>query len=258
MFKLKLFTALAVMFFLANSVSILAQEEMKDQLFWVREETAKISMLDTYEKTAKEWVDLMHEGELDLPVVRASQRNDAHYYYLIPLSDYAEIDKFGDIFGSAINKIGKEKWDKYNAEAESSMDTHKDFIVKWSAKYSYAPKEPRLKPGETGFIHWFFFDYKLEKRQEVLDILAEWKALYEKNNIPDGWDIWLPEVGLANNSIALTEYGTDAASFYAAMKENSDKMKEEEHALWEKFSANVISFSEVFGKPRPDLTYTKK
>jgi len=258
MFKLKFFTALAVMFFLANSVSILAQEEMKDQLYWVREETAKISKLATYEKTAKEWVDLMHEGELDLPVVRASQRNDAHYYYLIPLSNYAEIDKFEGIFGSAINKIGKEKWDKYNAETESSIETHKDLIVKWSAKYSYVPKEPRTKLGEAGFIHWVFFHYKLEKRQEVLDILAEWKALYEKNNIPDGWSVWLMEVGLDNNMIALTEDAVDAVSYYAAMKENSEKLKEEEAKLWEKFSVNVLDIQEVYGKPRPDLTYIKK
>ena len=67
---------------------------------------------------------------------------------------------------------------------ESSMVTHKDFIAKWSAKYSYVAKEPRIKPEEAGFIHWIFFTYSLENRQEVLDILAEWKGLYEKNNIP--------------------------------------------------------------------------
>jgi len=92
----------------------------------------------------------------------------------------------------------------------------------------------------------------------VLDVLAEWKALYEKNNIPDGWDVWLVEVGLDNNMMALTEGAKDAASFYAAMKENSDKLKEEEQKLWAKFSVNVLSIDEKFGKPRPDLTYMKK
>ena len=236
----------------------LAQDEPKDQLYWIREEVAKINMLQQYEETSKQWVDLMTQGGLDLPYVRASQRNDAHYYYLIPLSNYAEIDKFSSIFGSAINKIGKEKWEEFIKANEGSMETHRDFIAKWSAKYSYVPKEPRTKQGEVGFIHWIFFKYKLEKRQEVLDVLAEWKALYEKNNIPDGWDIWLVEVGLDNNMMALTEGAKDAASFYAAMKENSDKLKEEEQKLWAKFSVNVLSIDEKFGKPRPDLTYMKK
>ena len=104
MFKLKSLPVLFIGLYLCTSGIMLAQEEMKDQLFWVREEVAKIDMWGQYEKTAKEWVDLMTEGGLDLPVVRASQRNDGHYYYLIPLSNYSEIDKYPEIFGSAIDK----------------------------------------------------------------------------------------------------------------------------------------------------------
>ena len=76
--------------------------------------------------------------------------------------------------------------------------------------------------------------------------------------MPDGWSIWLVEVGLDNNMIALTEDAVDAASFYSAMKENSDKLKEEEGKLRAKLSANVLDIQEVYGKSRPDLTYTKK
>ena len=258
MFKLKSLPVLFIGLYLCTSGIMLAQEEMKDQLFWVREEVAKIDMWGQYEKTAKEWVDLMTEGGLDLPVVRASQRNDGHYYYLIPLSNYSEIDKYPEIFGSAIDKIGKEKWGKYMMEANSSMVTHKDFIVKWSAKYSYVPKESRTKLDEAGFIHWMFFHYKLEKRQEVMDIMADWKALYEKNNIPDGWSIWFVELGLDNNMIALSEVAKDAGSYYAAMKENSEKLKEEEAKLWQRMSVNVLDIKDIYGKPRPDLTYIKK
>ncbi|MEJ2494332.1 MAG: hypothetical protein P8Y79_08390 [Ignavibacteriaceae bacterium] len=258
MFKLKSFPILFIGLYLFTSGVMLAQEETKDQLFWVREEVAKIDKWGQYEKTSKEWVDLMTEGGLDLPVVRASQRNDGHYYYLIPLSNYAEIDKFPEIFGSAIDKIGKEKWGKYMEEANSSMESHKDFIAKWSAKYSYVPKAPRTKPEEAGFIHWLFFHYKLEKKQDVLDVLADWKALYEKNNIPDGWGIWLVELGLDNNMIALSEVAKDAGSYYAAMKENSEKLKEEEAKLWQRMSVNILDIKEVYGKPRPDLTYIKK
>ena len=34
--------------------------------------------------------------------------------------------------------------------------------------------------------------------------------------------------------------------------------KEEEAKLWAKLSVNVLSIEEYYGKPRPDLTYTKK
>jgi hypothetical protein len=258
MLKLKFFPALLLGIIISASTISFAQKEMKDQLYWVREEVAKVDKWLQYEEISKEWVDLMTEGGLDLPYVRASQRDDGHYYYLIPLSNYAEIDNFPQIFGSAIDKIGKEKWGEFMKRSDESMVTHKDFIAKWSAKYSYMPKEPRIKPSEAGFIHWIFFTYKLEKRKEVLDIIAEWKALYEKNNIPDGWSIWLIELGEANNMIALTETAKDGASFYTNMKENSEKIKEEEQKLWARLSANVLTFEQEFGRPRPDLSYFKK
>ena len=258
MLKIKIFLVLLFGFSICGSDVILAQQEPEDQLYWIREEVAKVDMWEQYEETSKQWVEMMIGAELDFPYIRASQRDDGHYYYLIPLSSYADIDKFPEKFGSAIEKIGKEKWGEFIEKNESSMVTHKDFIVKWSGKYSYVPKEPRVKQQDAEFIHWVFFTYKLGKRKEVLDVLGEWKALYEKNNIPDGWSTWTIEVGEKNNMIAITEFAKDAQSFYAAMQENSEKMKAEEEKLWAKFSANVISIEQKFGKPRPDLGFVKK
>ena len=58
--------------------------------------------------------------------------------------------------------------------------------------------------------------------------------------------------------IALSEVAKDAGSYYAAMKENSEKLKEEEAKLWQRMSVNILDIKEVYGKPRPDLTYIKK
>ena len=241
MFKTKFFLVLLFGLSICGSGIILAQQGTEDQLYWVREEVARVDMWQQYEETSKQWVEMMTGAGLDFPYIRASQRDDGHYYYLIPLSNYADIDKFPEIFGSAIDKIGKEKWDDFMIENEASIETHKDFIVRWSAKHSYVPKEPRVKIEDAEFIHWVFFTFKLEKRKEVLNILAEWKELYEKNNM-----------------FAISEIAKDGAGFYAAMKENSEKLKDEEEKLWAKFSANVISIEQKFGKPRPDLGFVKK
>jgi len=258
MLKPKLLFILLVGLLAWGSSFVFAQEEMKDQLYWVREEVVKVEKWQQYEETSKQWIEMMTGAGLDFPYMRASQRDDGHYYYLLPLSSYSDIDQFPEKFGSAIENIGKEKWGEFMIQNEASMDYHKDFIAKWSAKHSYVPKEPRIKPEEAGFIHWIFFTFKLEKRQEVLDVIAEWKALYEKHNIPDGWSTWIIEIGEQNNMMAFTEVAKDAASFYSAMEENSAKLKEEEQKLWAKLSANVLSMEQHYGKPRPDLSYFKK
>lgn len=233
-------------------------QEMKDQLYWVREEVVKVDMWEKYESTSKEWVKMMTEAGLDYPFMRASQRDDGHYYYLFPLDNYAAIDKMQGIFGTAIEKIGKDKWAKFMVENESSMVTHKDFIAKWSAEYSYVPKEPRLKPEEANFIHWMFFHYKLENRKEIMDIMKEWKKLYQDKNISNGYSIWLIELGLDNNMIALTENFKDGADFYTAQKEDNALMEAEAGVLWGKMSKFITSIENVYGNPRPDLGFVKK
>lgn len=233
-------------------------QDMKDQLFMIREEVAKVDMWDKYESTSKEWVKLMTEAGLDLPYMWASQRDDGHYYYLTPLDNYAAIDKLPSIYGAAIDKIGKDKWAKFLVENEGSMVTHKDFIATRSAKYSYMPKEPRLKDEEATFIHWMFFHYKLENRKEVLDIMKEWKNLYEDKNIKNGYTIWLIELGLDNNMIALTENFKDGADFYAAQKEDNALMEAEASALWNKMAPFITSIENKYGNQRPDLGFVKK
>ena len=249
------FSLLVVGLMLLISAFAQAQQEMKDQLYWVREEVAKVDMWDQYEKTSKEWVELMTGAGLDVPYMWASQRDDAHYYYLFPLDNYAAIDELQGIFGAAIEKIGKEKWAEFLKRNEGSIETHRDFIVTRSAKYSYWPAEPRLKPDETKFIHWMFFHYKFENRKEVMNIMTEWKELYQGKNIKNGYTVWLMELGRDNNMIVLTESYKDGADYYTSMEADNATMEAEAKALWAKMSPYITSVENKYGNQRPDLGF---
>jgi len=253
----KLFFTFAGVLFVCAQLSF-AQEAPKDQLYTIREEVVKVDQWDKYESTSKQWAELMTQGGLDIPYVRASQRDDGHYYYVSPVSNYAAVDNFPKVFGSAIDKIGKEKWADFMIEFESTISTHRDFIVKWSGEYSYIPKEPRLKQGEAKFVHWMFFHFKLEKRKELLELMKEWKKLYTDKNISDGYEIWMVEFGLDNDSMVLTEYYKDGADFYNRDKEITAMIKDQAEALWAKMSLLLTNIEHKYGKFRPDLDYVKK
>ena len=92
----------------------------------------------------------------------------------------------------------------------------------------------------------------------MLEVLKEWKKLYEDKKINSGYSIWLVELGLDNNMMVLTEYAKDGADFYTTMKENSALVKTEEDALWAKMAPLLMSVEKKFGNLRPDLSYTKK
>lgn len=233
-------------------------QEMKDQMFLIHEEVARVDMWDKYESTSKEWVEMMTGAGLDLPYIQASQRDDGHYYYIIPIANYAEIDKMQGIFNSAVEKIGKDKFGEFMVENNSTIESSKDFVATRSAKYSYMPSNPRTKQEDVKFIHWMFFKYKMENRKEIMDILSEWKKLYEDKNIKSGYSVWLIELGMDNNMIALTEGYKDGADFYTTTKEDNALMEKEASALWAKMAPFITSVENKYGSARPDLGYVKK
>ncbi len=83
---------------------ILSQEQPKDQLFYIHEEVAKISKIDQYNSTSKEFSQMMMDSKLDVPFIRASQTDDLTFYYLVPLNNYGDIDKMSAAFNDMISK----------------------------------------------------------------------------------------------------------------------------------------------------------
>ncbi|MFH1194785.1 MAG: hypothetical protein V1720_03675 [bacterium] len=254
----KLFMFLLLGILVPFSISSNAQEKPKDQLYLVFEETAKVSYYEQYERTSKQWVELMTQAGLDISAVHASQRDDFHYYYLIPIEKYADLDLTYEAFKTAYGKIDKTKADVFQKENQESIETYRQFVIKWSAEFSYVPKESRLKDNEANFLHWLFFTYKLDKQKEVFDILREWKALYEKHNINHEYNIWTMEIGQDANLIALTESAKDGADYFGMMNETWTTLQAEEQVLWAKLSALMLETEQKFGYPRPDLSYIKK
>ena len=245
----------AVSIFISNTV--LAQEKAKDQLWLVHEETAKIDMISQYVKTSKDWSAIMHEG--DLPITfYAYQRNDLHYYYVTPLTSYAAIDSMSGKFQNAIKKAGEEKFSALMNDNNASIESTRDFIIRYSVHLSYMPKTPRITIDKAGFVHWTFIHYKLDKREEVMNILKEWKSLYEKNNFPDAYHIYLMGIGGDNNEIIIFDYAKNASDYYKNDTDKSKEMKKEEGKLFSEISQYLISMKDFSGRPRPDLDYIAK
>ena len=107
-YKSVLFSMILVLF---NSV-ILPQEQQKDQLFYIHEEVAKIDRIDQYNSANKEFTQMMKDTRLDVSSILASETDDLHFYYLVPLKNYADIDKLSEAFNKMMASSDKEKMDK--------------------------------------------------------------------------------------------------------------------------------------------------
>ena len=240
--------------FISLSNSAFAQDAPKDQLWIVHEEVAKLDMIPQYEKTSKEWSALMHEGGLDLTFY-ALQRNDLHYYYVGKIANYADIDLMNGKFQKAMANADKEKFSAMMEANNSSIKTTKEFVIRRSADASYDPETPRLKEGEARFVHWTFVHYKLEDSEKVMEVLKEWKALYEKNNYPDGYGIFFMGLGGDSNEFVVYEEAKSSVEFYRNNADKTKEMKTAEKELYGKLSPYLVSMKEYSGWIRPDLSY---
>jgi hypothetical protein len=90
-----------------------------------------------------------------------------------------------------------------------------------------------------------------------MDIMAEWKKLYQEKNIKNGYTIWLIEVGEDNNMIALTENFKNGADYFTSQKEDNALMEAEASALWAKMASFITSIENKYGEQRPDLGFVK-
>lgn len=240
--------------FISFGNTALAQDAPKDQFWVVHEEIARVDMLQQYEKSAKEWNALMHEGGLDLTFF-AFLRNDMHYYYVGKITNYADLDSINWKFHNAIEKIDKKKFASMMEADNASIKTIKEYVIRRSADLSYDPKTPRLKEGEAHFAHWNFIHYKLQDRDKVMGVLKEWKALYEKNNYPDGYGVFLIEFGGDLNELVVYDVAKSAEEYYKNEAAKPKEMKKKEQELFGKIIPYLVKVKEYTGWLRPDLSY---
>ena len=243
--------------FLSSTLLVKAQDESKDQLCWIHEEKAKVNMLDKYESTSKDIIKMFKEGDLGIDIY-GSQRDDNWFYYLIPISKYSDIDSIYKDFGSAREKAGADKWTSKMVENASTVEMSKDMLVTRSGKYSYTPKNPRIKQNEVNFIHWDYFTVLPEKRKEFFDIAEQFKELYEKNDIGMGYGVWFPQFGFDNDLVVVTQGAKDDVDYYQASNAINEKLGKDGEMLWNKLLSTLKDFTHFNGRPRHDLSLMKK
>ncbi len=249
---------LFICLFLSASKINFAQDQPKDQLFYIHEEVAKIDEIDQYNKSGKEFTQMMKDAKLDVPFIRTSQTDDLHFYYLVPLNNYADIDKLSSAFNDMMAKTDKDKMVKNMTEGAEATEYSREMVFKRSNELSYSPVMTNdLDMSKEVFVHWDYYTYKPEDRQQVMDLGAKIKKLNVDKKIETGYTVWLADMGERNNLIVVTTLAKDAVSFYQQMKKDNATLGKDMEDLWNKMLPMLEHFEHKNGHTRPDLSYLK-
>jgi hypothetical protein len=241
------------------SLRAFSQEMPKDKLFYVHEEVARLDKIDQYNKSGKDFSAMMKSMKLDVPYIRASETDDFHFFYMVPLNNYADIDKLSDAFNNMFSSAEKNKVDELMKESDESVEYTKEMVFRRSESLSYAPADAKMPDmSKEAFLHFDYYTYKPENRKEVMDIGAKIKKLYEDKKIEYPYSVWLSDMGVNSNLIIVTTLANDAASYYQEMDKESKMLGKEMDDLWNQMKPMLTHYEQQNGKTRPDLSYMKE
>ena len=236
---------------------ILPQEMSKDKLYFMHEEAARIDKIDEYNQSAKDFTKMFADMKLDVPAIYASETDDFHFFYLVPINNYADVDKLNSAFNDVFSKADKDKTAKTMKEGDESTVYIRDFVLKRSDELSYKSEKQKLDMSKEIFLHEDFFTYKPEYRKQIMQLGADYKKLNQDKGVEDSYDVWMPDLGEKNNLIVVITMAKDATSYYQQQDKDNTLLGKEGDALWNKMLTMLENFNHLNAHTRPDLSYMK-
>jgi hypothetical protein len=221
MYRRLIFLLTGVLLFLLSAL-IIAQDEPKDVLYLVHKDEIKANMVQQYEKAVNDLYEQLKTHNFGMQIQFASSTDENEYFYLTPMESYADLDKSEAIWDELYEKAGEETMSAIDEEFEGCYEHHNNYVIKWSADLSYTPANPRLKPEETNFIHWDYYQIEEGKEQQAMEFAKKYKELWAKNNVGDGYNVWMADIGHNLGMMVITQSAKNVADYY----EQGEKMME--------------------------------
>jgi len=235
------------------ATTTLAQvEEQKATLFLFWDVLVNPSKVVEFEAATKEEVTLYSKHKFPYPWSSAST-DDFHYYFLIPVDKFADIDNIYKALDETQKKMGAE----YQALMKRFSGTYEYIhMYMWYLNHelSYTPENPRLKVEEVKTIYYTYLYFKPGMEKEAEEIAKKWKALYKSKNISDLYYLYVGDIGTDMPVYCVVGGGKSSADFFSQAEKNDKLLGEEAMALWEKTLKLCRKIEQKTGRPRPDLS----
>lgn len=254
--KFSIFLMVSLVVSLCTLTTIAQSEEQKTQLVIVWDVVVHPSKFMEYEATMKEFVALYAKHECPYPWL-AYRTSDFHYYFVMPVENFAALDDVFSYFGKVAEKAGKE----YEAlekgfAATFESETIGTFYLRYDL--SYIPEEPRVTDEEMNFTWWDFYYILPGMEKEAEEICHEWQALFKNNGISDGWSIYVGVMWSDLPVLVVAGGAKSEADYYTQNEKNFQKFGEKLQPLMKKTMDGTRRFEKKTGTILRELSYTPK
>jgi hypothetical protein len=256
----KKFALLFVSFLMVASFTnlSLAQKELpKTQLFLMHEDDVLPYMSDKYESALKDFVKMFSDAKVER-TYNVIQTDLFKYTAVIPVTDFDGLAKYFGMSPEIVEKIGQDKFDAQMKKFDDCYDTHRNYLMTLRNDLSYKP-EYGLNPDDgLNFRHLDYFYVVPGKEDEFVELIKEYKKLYESKKIEEGFRVYVGSVGTSMGMYLFVQPAKSRVD-YATLSDKQDKiLGNDGEKLWNKAIAITQKFEHHDGNMRPDLSLRKK
>jgi len=238
---------------LCGFTTLAQDQEKKAQLYVIWDAVVKPSSVADYEAAIKEEVALY--AKYKFPYNWSTYHTfDNHYYFLIPVENFAGID---DIF-KAVDKVEEmagEEYQKMHDLFVGSYEYVKPTVFSLNYELSLLPEKKETE-SEGGDFICLDIDYVTAgKEQEYEKIIKEFQHLFQSKNVSQAWYCYKGIMGEKNPVYHWVSTAKNEVDFYTQNEKMWEALGEEGGSFYKQFMNLVRKREEKTAWYRPGLSY---
>jgi len=250
--RIKKLSLILFIVLLSGYNSIIAQTIDKTKYILVRNDVVKPSMTVQYEGSLADLSSFLTENKIKNVNYLTQLEDNYHYSHVSFLNDLNEIEggMQSYINGSKNSAEFDLIWDYLNETIES----YSFYVVKYEPKLSYVA-DGNLWLEEAPYRKWNYYHFTPGTEEQVEQIMAEWKSLYEKKGIKHGFRVFKSVIGLGNPVYIFTTWAASPLDYQQNLQETMEILGEDGVNLWMAMLALVSEVNTVEGWYLPQYSY---
>lgn len=248
--KLKTILTLAIGLAFSLRFSI-AQESEAPQMLLIHEDQVIPAQSEKYMEASKN----LKQALIDNNVTSFSYMS--FWLYDGSVIHVSQIDNFADLDNSPwkelSDKMGKEETQTLFSQYDGSYNSHRDYIAYFHPSMSY--KSEQLQEPGNNFREWMYLYYNEEDQEAMIEVMKEWKALYEAKGIEEGYTIYTAGLGHYGPVVVIHSWAKSDVEMAQRSENHMAVLGEERMELMKKTMPLIQKQKSIRGYFMEDISY---
>lgn len=244
-------TILASAIILAFSLNLVYAQDNDTQLYMIHEDLVIPAQFNQYMETTSALKQAMEENNVTTMGFSTFWLDDNTWWFTRPIPNYAALDE--NPMQELFDKMGEEETMALLSKFNGTYHQHRNFVAVHHPSLSYKP-EGSQEPGNN-YREWMYLYYDDKDQEAMMEVMKEWKALYESKGIEHGYSVFTAGLGHYGPVLVVHTWAESETAHAEAGEDSMAKLGDERMELLGKTMPLIQKQESKRGWYMPDHSY---